>query len=77
MGGAGGGGYGGPGTAKLPTLPGSAESSLELNQSFHALMNKTWKNLPYGNFVPVNLNIPLIVIQSLTGCEMKMLAALV
>ena len=41
------------------SLPGFAESSLKINQSFHVLTNQ-FENLPdYGNFVPTMLSVIL------------------
>ncbi len=64
---------------ELPTLPDSAESSLKINQSFHALMNK-FEIISYRNLFPAVLNvilyISLIVGQNVPDCKMQMLEAL-
>ncbi len=60
---------------ELPTLPDSAESSLNTNQSFHVLINE-FENLPiYEKLFPIMLsvilNVSLIVVQNLPDCKMQ------
>ena len=43
--------------ADLPILPHSAESSLKISKSFHALMNQFKNLLDYGNLFPITFNL--------------------
>ncbi len=43
--------------ARGANSPDSTESSLKINQSFHALTNKFENHPDYGNFFPIMLNV--------------------